>query len=59
MKKIADFIKKCLNLRNQNVEKQSIVTRNHAVPYYQNLKEIPWPLIMEKLKELQKFLKKT
>ena len=29
--------------------KHSIDTRNYAAPYYQTLKEIPWPLNLEKL----------
>ena len=49
IKKIADFIKNS-NIRvKKNVENQSIVTRINAVPFYQTLKQIPWPLKLEKL----------
>ena len=53
--KNADFIKKNSKIRHNNVENHYIVTTNHAMPYYQTLKETPLPLRMKNLKKRQKF----
>ena len=61
MKKIASFVKKCLNSWWQKVDNQSITTRNYAVIYhqtrYQTLEEVSWHLGLKKSKN-DKFSKK-
>ena len=46
-----------LKFETLEIENHSISTRNYAVPYYQTIKEIPWPLSLENLREGPKFSK--
>ena len=61
LKKIADFIHKNAKIRDIKMLKTTpllrIITRNYAMNFYQNLKEIPRPLKLEKRKNDKNFQK--
>ena len=49
--------KKNAEIRDTKMLKTNpLVARNNAVPYYQNLKEIPWLLKLENKKNFQKLV---
>ena len=52
---ILNFMKKIENSWSNKIEICFIATRNNADTYYPSLKEMPWPLKLEKSKKGKNF----